>query len=244
MTLLRRLLGWLGVPREAVGQPPAPRPPSPAAIPVHAIGEALPAPPLAALLRAAGFGDADGWAAALLRPMRAHGIAGPRRVAAFLATIAHESNGGRQLEENLSYSADRIMAVWPARFPTREAAERLARDPFGLAESVYGGRMGNARPGDGWHYRGRGLIQITGAANYGMAAEGVGLPLLEAPDMATGQGAAAAIAAWWWAGNGCNELADSGDMEAWRRRVNGGLQGLHDVRRRYVDVLAAMGAAA
>jgi putative chitinase len=174
--------------------------------------------------------------------MRQRGIHGPRRVAAFLATVAHESNGGRSLEESLNYSADRCMAVWPGRFPTREAADRVARNPEALAEAVYGHRLGNAFPGDGWKFRGRGLIQLTGAENYGAAADALGLPLLASPDLAAEPEVAAIVAAWWWAAHGCTELADAGEPEAWRKRVNGGLNGMQDVRRRYAAVLAAIGA--
>jgi putative chitinase len=98
----------------------------------------------------------EAWAAALARPLRQHGIDTRLRVAAFLATIAHESDGGRQLEENLHYSADRLQAVWPRRFVTAEDAARVARNPQALAEAVDGGRIGNVELGDGWRYRGRG----------------------------------------------------------------------------------------
>ena len=232
LTLFRRL--FQGGPVSGA-QAPAQPPEAPPAL----NGEA---PHLAPLLRAAGFGDAEPWTAALARPMRAHAIAGPRRVAAFLATIAHESNGGRRLEENLSYSAHRLVAVWPRRFPTLQTAYPYERNPEGLAERVYGGRMGNVRPGDGWRYRGRGLIMLTGAAGYAEAAEATGLPLLSQPDLAAEPEGAAAIACWWWHANGCNELADAGEVEPWRKRVNGGLIGLDDVRRRYVAVLAELGA--
>ncbi len=268
MSLIRALRAFLGQRREAAGQPSAP-PPAPAAanpsamlkgsMPVHAVGDVLhpggtlgplaeallsdsaPAdPPLDAALAAAGFGNVPAWAAALWQPMRTHGITPGLRRAAFLATVAHESNGGRQLEEALSYSADRIAAVWPSRFASPDAARHLARAPAALAEAVYGGRMGNGPPGagDGWRYRGRGLIQLTGRASYGEAAEALSLPLLANPHLAAEPEVAARIAAWWWASRGCNALAAAGDVQGWRRRVNGGLVGLDDVRRRYEAVLA------
>lgn len=243
MSLPARILAWLGFGRSKAS-------PAPAATKDAAATEGQ---ALARLLAAAGFGDAEGWAAALARPMQTHGIAGPRRVAAFLATIAHESGGGRVLEENMRYRADRLMEIWPKRFPTLAAARDFAWDPrdpdredVALANAVYGRRLGNERDGpdddDGWTYRGRGLIQLTGFTNYSMAADALGLPLVSAPDLAATREGAAAIAAWWWAAHGCNELADTGEVEPWRRRVNGGLIGLADVRRRYHDVLAALGA--
>jgi putative chitinase len=75
-----------------------------------------------------------------------------------------------------------------------------------------------------------------------MAGDALVLPLLARPEMVEGREVAAASACWWWAAHGCNDLADAGEVEAWRRRVNGGLVGLDDVRRRYVDVLARIGA--
>lgn len=205
---------------------------------------------LVPLLHAAGFGGSDAWAKDLHAPMRVHSIRGPRRVAAFLATIGHESNGGRHLEELLSYSAERLLAVamesppgslWRRSFPDLDTARLYARKPKELADVIYGGRMGNSAPGMGFLYRGRGLIQITGFNNYRDAENALGLPLVKHPEMAAEPKNAAMIAAWWWASNGCNELADDGEVDRWRRRVNGGLKGLADVRRRYFDVLAAIG---
>jgi putative chitinase len=239
-----RLWSFL-TPRAAGGQSrPAPAAPKPSGLPVHAFGERSDFARLARVLQAAGFADGVAWAGFLAEPMRNRGITGPRRVAAFLATIGHESAGGNWMVENLSYSADAICRTWPERFPTPESAAPLARNPSALAEAVYGGRMGNGPPasGDGWRFRGRGLIQITGRATYGAAAEAVGLPLVAEPDMAAERAVAAHIAAWWWAMHGCNELADKGEVEAWRKRVNGGLTGLLDVRRRYQAVLAELGA--
>jgi len=85
-----------------------------------------------------------------------------------LATAKHETGGTfGPVEENLNYtSTARIQKVWPSRFPTVESAKPYVRDPIGLANKVYGGRLGNTEPNDGWHFRGRGLAQITGRANY------------------------------------------------------------------------------
>lgn len=270
MTLLRRLAAFLAPRREAAGQPPAPPPGPPAAdhfagpgkmVPVLAVGDPSPArkedapqdaAPLRVALRAAGMATPDAWALRLAEPCRLRGIHPGRRLAAFAATIAHESDGGRVLEESMRYSAVRLMEIWPARFPSIDAARPYAWDPadadreeVALAAAVYGGRMGNQEEGtadlDGWTFRGRGLIQITGRGNYRAAGSALGLPLLSDPDLAARPQHAAAIAAWWWATHGCNALADAGDVEAWRRRVNGGLIGLADVRRRYDAALAAIG---
>ncbi|HEV7306425.1 hypothetical protein [Ensifer sp.] len=101
-------------------------------------------------------------------------------LAAVLAEAHHETGGAmRPVEENLNYSARRLMQVWPARFPTLASAEPYANNPRALANRVYGGRLGNVGADDGWRYRGRGLAQITGRANYATFG------LAEAPDRAS-----------------------------------------------------------
>lgn len=144
----------------------------------------------------------------------------------FLGQVLHESAGLERFEENLNYSADRLCKVWPSRFHTLDDARPYERNPEALANKVYGGRMGNTEPGDGWRYRGRGPIQLTGKDNYRavgnlMGQDLVGLPeLLEQPRYAL----EAAIA--WWE----DRIPDSmlGDTEKVSRRVNGGLIGLAD----------------
>ncbi len=90
-----------------------------------------------------------------------------RWLAYMLATVFHETGATMQpVTENLNYSAERLTKVWPSRFPTVASAEPFARNPRKLANKVYGGRMGNTAPDDGWRYRGRGLPQITGKENY------------------------------------------------------------------------------
>lgn len=195
-------------------------------------------PDLIAMLRAVEWAAWDDWAPVLAGPMRTYGITGQQRMAAFLANCAHETGGGRRLEENLSYSADRICAVWPSRFPNRAVADPFARNPEALANKVYGGRMGNQEAGDGWRFRGRGLIQITGRTNYAAMAARLGKPLDSLPGYIETRPGAAESAAAWWSANGCNEMADSGDMTALRRRINGGTTGLDDVLRRYRAAMA------
>jgi putative chitinase len=221
----------------------------PPGVAVRAVGD----PDWPAILRAAGFIDSVTWAAHIAGPARRRGITAGRRAAAFAATIAHESGGGARLVEGMGYSAARLMAVWPSRFPTLAAARPLAWDPadddredIALANHVYGGRMGNERNGtadnDGWDYRGRGLIQITGRDGYSIAADSLGIPLVQQPDLAAQPNVAAEVAAWTWAAwKGCNPLADAGQVEAWRRAINGGLVGLDDVRVRYQRALAVQG---
>ena len=152
------------------------------------------------------------------------------RLAMWTATIVHESNHLRDLEENLSYSAQRIVEIWPARFPGIAAARPFSRNPERLANRVYANRMGNGpeESGEGWRYRGRGLIQITGRAMYERCGEGLAQPLLQKPDILLKPDLAALSAGWYWTANGCHALADADDMRGVTRIVNGGLNGLEE----------------
>ena len=161
-------------------------------------------------------------------------IATPLRLAHFVAQMATESGGFTRLEEDLFYSAERLCQVWPKRFPTLAAAKPYARNPKALAEKVYGGRMGNVKPGDGWRYRGGGLMQNTGRANYRAAG-------FEAdPDRLRTPAGAIAAALTFWIDNGCNALADADDVAALRRRVNGGTNGLDECRAYLAKAKAAV----
>jgi putative chitinase len=155
------------------------------------------------------------------------------RWAAFIAQVAHESAQFTRLVEGLSYSVRGLMTTWPKRFPTEKVAQPYARNPEKLANFVYGNRLGNGPPesGDGWRYRGRGLIQVTGKANYAQVGEALGLPLIAQPAMLERPTDAVRSAAWYWQRHGLNEMADAGSFEAFEaitRRINGGLTGLPD----------------
>lgn len=146
----------------------------------------------------------------------------------FLAQLGHESQGLRQATENLSYSAIRLTQVWPSRFPSLEAAQPFARDPEALAERVYGGRLGNSRPGDGYRYRGRGYLQLTGRENYRAVGARAGLPLEAQPELAAEPAHALAVACAVWSWKTLNPYCDAGDFTGLSRRINGGLVGLQD----------------
>lgn len=171
---------------------------------------------------------ADEWAPVFADTMPGAGL-GPRATAHFVAQALHESAMLTVLAENLNYSADRLVAVWPRRFPTADRARPYARNPEGLANYVYGGRMGNTEPGDGWRYRGRGLIQITGRSNYELAQELTGLPVVSDPDLLLEPGPALLSALAWW-GESVPD-AEGATVEQVTRRVNGGINGLADRRR-------------
>ncbi|WP_313645897.1 glycoside hydrolase family 19 protein [Pseudomonas sp.] len=148
------------------------------------------------------------------------------RQAAFLAQVAHESGQLRNLVENLNYSAEALVRTWPSRFTAQNAAA-YARQPEKIANKAYGGRMGNGpeASGDGWRFRGRGLLQVTGRSNYREAGAGLGLPLEDEPDLLEQANHAAQSAAWWWAKHGLNQLADAGRIRDIGSIINTGQPG-------------------
>ncbi|SEC24520.1 putative chitinase [Pseudomonas saponiphila] len=167
-------------------------------------------------------------------------IDSPVRMAAFIAQVGHESGQLTRMVENLNYSAQGLLATWPSRF-TAQTAAAVARQPEKIANIVYAGRMGNTLPGDGWKYRGRGLIQLTGANNYRAAGAALGLDLVNHPELVEQQETAALVAGWFWQSNGLNELADAGQFDKITRAINGGLNGQADrlaLRDAAVKVLA------
>lgn len=144
----------------------------------------------------------------------------------FLGQVLHESAGLTQFSENLNYSADRLCKVWPSRFHTLADARPYERNPEALANRVYGGRMGNTEPGDGWRYRGRGPIQLTGKDNYRAVGDLMGQDLVGLPELMEQPRYALEAAIAWWE----DRIPDSmlGDTEKVSRRVNGGIIGLAD----------------
>lgn len=170
----------------------------------------------------------------------------PLRIAAFLAQCAHESGGFTRLVENLNYSAEALMRVWPKRFPTMEIAMRYHRQPEKIANSVYASRMGNGpeASGEGWKYRGRGLKQLTGKTNYAACGHALGVDLVANPDLLLNPEFAALSAGWFWKTNHCSSLAEAREFELLTKRINGGLIGLSDRHARYERVLAVIPQAA
>ena len=169
----------------------------------------------------------------------------PLRLAHFLAQTAHESGGFRAISENLNYSAESLDKVFPKYFKNagRNAAE-YARQPEKIANVVYASRMGNGdtASGDGFRYRGRGLIQLTGKNNYAAMAKDMGITVEEvAAYLETPEGACES-AGWFWHKNGLNSLADKDDVVAVTKRINGGTIGLEDRKKHtahFKDVLGA-----
>ncbi len=143
--------------------------------------------------------------------------------------LATESGQFERLKEHLNYSATRLTAVWPKRFPTMAVARQFAYNPEKLANNVYNGRLGNVDgSGDGWRYRGRGLIQLTGRINYRNVGRAINRPLEDNPDLAADFDVSCDIAAYFFTSRGCVSLAEQGEFVAVRRRINGGINGLEE----------------
>ena len=169
---------------------------------------------------------------ALDAAMRRFEIDTPSRMAAFAAQLAHESGQLQRWTENLNYRWERLRQVFPKYFTSDAEARAFDRKPERIANRVYASRMGNGpeASGDGWRYRGRGPIQLTGRDNYRACGSAIGVDLVGDPDLLATPGPGCLAAAWFWARNGLNALADAGDFVTITRRINGGLNGLAERR--------------
>jgi putative chitinase len=150
----------------------------------------------------------------------------PRRLAHFMAQVLHETGGLTILIESMNYRADRIVQVWSTRFATVEEAEPFAHNPEALANKVYGGRMGNVAPGDGFRFIGRGMMQITGRESYTRYGAALGIDLPADPDLAFSAAWSLRIGIEEWRAAGCNAFADDDSIRRVTRAINGGLIGL------------------
>ena len=168
------------------------------------------------------------WLGPLEETFAKYDISTTQRQACFIGQCQHESENFTKLEEGLNYSASRLMAVWPSRFPNLDVANQYANNPEKIANKVYGGRMGNVEDGDGWKYHGRGLIQLTGKDNYANCGSGLGVDLLSNPEWVATPEYAALSAGWFWNKKGLNDLADTMDIETMTKRINGGTLGIDD----------------
>lgn len=170
------------------------------------------------------------WVDALNETFEKFGIDTPRKQAAFIGQCGHECAQFRILEENLNYKAATLMKLWAKRFPTLEVANAYAGNPRKIANNVYSSRMGNRdeASGDGWRFRGRGCIQLTGHANYFHASQALGVDFVANPDLVATPKYAALTAGWFWSTHSCNALAEAGDWVRLTKKINGGTIGLDD----------------
>lgn len=179
--------------------------------------------------------NAAKYADALDQTMAEYNINTRNRKAMFIAQILHESGKLSRVVENLNYSAERLQVVFPKYFPTAALANAYAKQPEKIGNRVYASRMGNGNEasGDGYKFRGRGCIQLTGRTNYNACGGQVGHDLISDPSWLETPIGAVKSAAWFWSTNGLNKIADTDDIVAATKRINGGTNGLGDRRDLY-----------
>jgi putative chitinase len=188
----------------------------------------------------------DYWYNALSQLLPDYEINTPQRIAAFIAQCAHESGNFMVLQENLNYRPPTLRKIFPKYFPTDAMAADYCSRPNkqeAIANKVYANRMGNGdeASGDGYRYRGRGLIQLTGKDNYTFFAGSLGISVEEAAEyMATFEGACQS-ACFFWEQNKLNQWADKGDIVTLSKRINGGTIGLEDRIKHYEHALHVLG---
>lgn len=183
------------------------------------------------------------WYRALEQLLPDYDINTPPRVAHFVAQCAHESGNFAFIQENLNYRAESLMRTWPKYFPTIDVARQYEKQPQRIANRAYASRMGNGdeASGDGWKYRGRGLIQLTGKDNYTFFAGSLGIPVEEAADYLSTFEGAAQSACFFWEQNKLNRFADANDVKGLTRAINGGTLGLEDRIKHTNHALHVMG---
>jgi putative chitinase len=187
------------------------------------------------------------WADSMAEVFPTYGIDTPKRIAAFLAQCGHESGGWTVFEENLNYSAQGLRKIFGKYFPNDEIALAYQRQPEKIANRIYANRMGNGpeESGEGFKYRGRGPIQLTGKSNYTAFAKDMfedWQNVVENPDWVTYDKDFALMSAiWFWNKNGLNKEADAGDIKTMTRKINGGYIGLEDRIKHYEEAIHLLG---
>jgi putative chitinase len=186
------------------------------------------------------------WHKALEQLFPDYEINTPQRMASFIAQCAHESAGFTALVENLNYRWQSLRKVFPKYFPDDAIAQDYASRPNkqeAIANRIYASRMGNGdeASGDGYRYRGRGLIQLTGRSNYTWFAASLEITPEEASEYLTTFEGAAQSACWFWESNKLNQWADKGDILTLTKRINGGTIGLDDRIKHYEHALHVLG---
>ena len=188
----------------------------------------------------------DHWHNALKQLFPDYEINTPQRMAAFIAQCTHESGGFMVLTENLNYRWQSLRKIFPKYFPDDAIAQDYAGRPNkqeAIANRIYSSRMGNGpeESGDGYRFRGRGLIQLTGRHNYTWFAASLEISPEEATEYLTTFEGAAQSACWFWESNKLNQWADKGDILTLTKRINGGTIGLDDRIKHYEHALHVLG---
>lgn len=182
------------------------------------------------------------WSDPLNETFARFGISNPVQQAAFIGQCGHECGHFKILEENLNYRAATLMRLWPKRFPTLEVANAYAGNPKKIANMVYASRMGNRdeSSGDGYRFRGRGCIQLTGSTNYFNAGKALGMDFWAEPDLVATPKYAALTAGWFWSTHKCNDPALAQDWVKLTKIINGGTIGLDDRVKHTNEAIAVL----
>lgn len=188
--------------------------------------------------------EADAWYAAMVKVLPEWDIVTVERVAGFMSQCAHESGNFKVLSENLNYSAEQLNKVFSKYFvKAGRDANLYARQPEKIANVVYASRMGNGdtASGEGWKFRGRGLIQLTGKENYSNFAKNRNMSLDEVVSYLQTKEGALESACWFWNSRNINKSADSRDIVTMTRLINGGENGLDDRKEKWERALKILG---
>ena len=188
-----------------------------------------------------GIKNSKDWMQAINKLFPYYDITTKKRVSMFLAQTGHESGNWTTLEENLNYRASTLLRVFPRYFKTQAEANKFAMQPEKIANRVYSNRMGNAdeKSGDGYRFRGRGILQITGKDNYRACSKALygDERLLTKPELLIGCDGAIGSACWYWKMRSLNIDSDKRDVVAATKKINGGTNGLEDRTIRYNQIM-------
>ncbi|EKV58133.1 glycoside hydrolase family 19 protein [Brachyspira hampsonii] len=188
------------------------------------------------------IGIDDKWLEPLNKGFEKYDITDIKEKAMFLAQTTHESNNYKRLEESFNYRPERLFEVFKKRVGTLEKAKELcSQGAKAIGDFVYGGRLGNAQD-EGYKYRGRGIIQLTGKNNYKYYGEKLNIDLVNSPDLAKDSDTAIEIALLYWREKGLGLLAKKGDVKGVTKLINGGYNGLEDRQKRFDRILKILGA--
>jgi putative chitinase len=191
--------------------------------------------------------EVGAWCEELNKALPKYDITTDQRIAGFISQCAHESMDFNAMSENLNYREETLNKVFPRYFgPGKRNAAEYARNPEKIANYVYmdefrTSKLGNTQPGDGWRFRGRGLKQLTGRDNYTRFAKDYDMTAEEAAEWVETKEGALASALWFWNTNKLNPIADTGNVAALTKKINGGDIGLADRQTRYTRAMAALG---
>jgi len=182
------------------------------------------------------------WVDPLNNTFERFGIVTINQQAMFIGQCSHESGNFKMLQENLNYKAATLMKLWPKRFPTIEIANQYAGNARAIANKVYADRMGNRdeASGDGYRFRGKGLVQLTGHSNHFHAGKALGVDFVMEPDLVATPKYAALTAGWFWSTHNLNSPADALDFVKVTKIINGGTIGLADREKHVREALAVM----